>query len=217
MFNRFIAAAALAVVSANAQGEQERMQYERWANAMDKEGYSWEPYTVETKDGWYLTLFRITGRTDGRAEHDGRHHAPVLITHGLSMDAVSWAEVVGEDGSASWPLQLVDRGYDVWMASNRGTTPYSDTHRDDGRMSKGEKWDFGFAEMGVYDQPAFFDKVLEVTGERKLTYMGYSQGTAQMFYALGSMDYLNDKIESAVFIGPCLYGNFGATYDTLVY
>ena len=41
-------------------------------------------------------------------------------------------------------------------------------------MSEEEKWDFSFAEMGMYDQPAFFDKVPEVTGEPKLTYMGYS-------------------------------------------
>ena len=60
------------------------------------------------------------------------------------------------------------------MASNRGTKPYSDKHRDDARMSEEEYWDFSFAEMGAYDQPAFFDKVLDVTGERKLTYMGYS-------------------------------------------
>ena len=174
MYSRLIAAAALAVFSANAQSELDKMQYARWSAAMEKEGYTWEPYQVETKDGWFLTLFRITGRADGSVMHDNRHHAPVLITHGLTMDAVSWAEVRGEDGSPSWPLQLVDRGFDVWMASNRGTTPYSDTHRDGGKLSEQEKWDFSFAEMGAYDQPAFFDKVLEVTGEPKLTYMGYS-------------------------------------------
>ena len=46
------------------------------------------------------------------------------------------------------------------MASNRGTTPYSAKHKNDGQISKEEKWDFSFAEMGAYDQPAFFDKVL---------------------------------------------------------
>ena len=140
---------------------------------MNKEGYTWEAYPLTTEDGWNLTLFRLTGREDGRVEHDGRPHAPVLITHGLSWDALSWAQVVGEDGSASWPLQLVDRGYDVWMASNRGTEPYSGTHNNM-QWSDKEKWDFSFAEMGAYDQPVFFDKVLEVTGAPKLTYMGYS-------------------------------------------
>ena len=173
MFSRFIAAAALAVATANAQTDYEREQYPSFASIMDKEGYTWEPYTVETKDGWYLTLFRITGRTDGRVEHDGRHHAPVLITHGLTMDALIWAGTKIYDDKANWPLQLVDRGYDVWMANNRGTKPYSDKHRDGDRKDE-EYWDFSFAEMGAYDQPAFFDKVLEVTGEQKLTYMGYS-------------------------------------------
>ena len=174
MYNRFIAAAAFAVAAANAQSSEDMMQYARWNAAMDRVGYTWEPYEVETKDGWHLTLFRITGRRDGNVMHSDEHHAPVLITHGLTMDAVSWAEVAGPNGEASWPLQLVDRGYDVWMASNRGTEPYSGHHRDEDRMTKEEKWDFSFAEMGKYDQPAFFDKVLEVTGEKRLTYMGYS-------------------------------------------
>ena len=150
------------------------MKYARWNAAMEKEGYTWEPYEVETKDGWFLTLFRITGRANAAGHEHMEDRAPVLITHGLSMDAVSWAEIRGEDGSPSWPLQLVDRGYDVWLPSNRGTAPYSTRHRDDGRITEEEKWDFSFAEMGAYDQPAFFDKVLEVTGKKKLTYMGYS-------------------------------------------
>ena len=91
MYSRLIATAALAVFSANAQSELDKMQYARWSAAMEKEGYTWEPYQVETKDGWYLTLFRITGRTDGLVKHDGKHHAPVLITHGISMDAGVWA------------------------------------------------------------------------------------------------------------------------------
>ena len=37
-----------------------------------------------------------------------------------------------------------------------------------------------------------------------------------MFYALGSGDYLNDKIESAVMVGPCLFGNFVASYEKAV-
>ena len=54
---------------------------------MEKEGYSWEPYEVETEDGWTLTLFRITGHADSSGEATHREHmhaAPVLVTHGLS-------------------------------------------------------------------------------------------------------------------------------------
>jgi len=37
-----------------------------------------------------------------------------------------------------------------------------------------------------------------------------------MFYALASDDYLNDKLESVVMVGPCLYGNFNSSYEELV-
>ena len=102
------------------------------------------------------------------------------------MNAVSWAE--WNEAGTIWPLQLVDRGYDVWMASNRGTAPYSDNNKNDGQWTDEQRWNFSFAEMGKFDQPALIDKVLEVTEEKKLTYIGYSQGTAQMLYALGSGD-----------------------------
>ena len=139
---------------------------------MDKEGYTWQPYEVETEDGWTLTLFRITGRVGEDAENGHWNSTPVLITHGLGMDAVNWAESNGL--GTVWPLQLVDRGYDVWMASNRGTSPYSDKNKNDDQWTEEQHWNFSFAEMGKFDQPAFIDKILEVTEEKKLTYIGYS-------------------------------------------
>ena len=95
---------------------------------------------------------------------------PVLITHGLTMSATSW---VMDYEEPIWPLLLVDRGYDVWMASNRGTT-YSNVNDRDGQWSDKERWDFSYAEMGRYDQPANIRKIQEVTGKDKLTYIGYS-------------------------------------------
>ena len=38
--------------------------------------------------------------------------------------------------------------------------------------------------MGLFDLPAMIDTVLEVTQQPKITYIGYSQGTAQMLYGL---------------------------------
>ena len=120
------------------------------------------------------------------------------------MDAVAWAEWNNE--GTVWPLQLVDRGYDVWMASNRGTSPYSDKNKNDGKWTDEERWNFSFAEMGKYDQPAFIDKILEVTMEKKVTYIGYAQGTAQMLYALGTGDYLNNKLRDVILMSPVIYG-----------
>ena len=72
------------------------------------------------------------------------------------------------------------------MTNQRGTT-YSNVNRRDGSWSEADRWDFSWAEMGKYDQPAFIEKILEVTGQPDLTYIGYSQGTQQMIYGLGTM------------------------------
>ena len=38
--------------------------------------------------------------------------------------------------------------------------------------------------MGVYDLPAFITKIKEVTGVRKVAYIGYDNGATQMLYGL---------------------------------
>ena len=38
--------------------------------------------------------------------------------------------------------------------------------------------------MGKFDQPAQINFVRDYTGVEKLTYVGHSQGTTQMFYAI---------------------------------
>lgn len=179
---------------------------------MNDEGIAWQPYEVETKDGWVLTMFRLTGRVDKNGEvsacTDGKY--PVLIQHGGGMDALSWAlsadeaEKTGTNsngvssknieewytkGDSVWPLQMIDHCYDVWMPSNRGSR-YSNNHINDGttkQLSEKDRWSWSYAEMGLYDQPAFIDKILEVTGKDKVTYVGYSNGTAQMFYGLAKL------------------------------
>lgn len=45
-------------------------------------------------------------------------------------------------------------------------------------------WDYSFEDMAKYDQPALFKFVLGRTGVQKVTYIGHSQGTTQMFCAL---------------------------------
>ena len=77
---------------------------------------------------------------------------------------------------ASLPGGLVERGYEVWLGNNRGAR-FSNRNKRDGDWSLKEKWDYSFAEMGVYDIPAFVDKIIEVTGKPKVTLMGISLGS----------------------------------------
>ena len=59
-------------------------------------------------------------------------------------------------------LQLYDEGYDIWMGNNRGTK-YSDVSdkypdkNDDGL----ERWDWSWAELGLYDDPAMISLIVE--------------------------------------------------------
>jgi pimeloyl-ACP methyl ester carboxylesterase len=68
-------------------------------------------------------------------------------------------------------------GYDVWLGNSRGNT-FSDKHISlDKNKNEKKYWNFSWAEMGLYDLPAMFDKVTEVTGREKMAYIGHSQGT----------------------------------------
>ena len=65
----------------------------------------------------------------------------------------------------------------MWIGSNRGTE-YSQGHTTlDAAVDEKEYWDFTWAEMGLYDDTANIRKMVEVTGDEKVFYIGYSQGT----------------------------------------
>ena len=79
---------------------------------------------------------------------------------------------------------LFDAGFDVWWDGNRGTL-YNRETTDGTTTEDAEYWDFSAKDMGVEDQPAAIEYILSVTGKAMLSYIGYSMGSTQMFYALG--------------------------------
>lgn len=100
-------------------------------------------------------------------------------------------------------LQLADAGYDIWLANNRGTW-YSQGHLQYDATVDDEYWMFSWAEMGLYDDPANIKEVQSATGYEKIIYLGYSQGTIQMFYAMAhNMDYYTENLLKVVQLAPC--------------
>jgi len=133
-------------------------------------GYDWEAYKTKTEDGWYLNLFRVMGKK-GQWDNATNDKLPILVFHGATGDATGMA-------GAGHFLKLVDAGYEVWFGDNRGNY-YSNEHEKNGSWgSLRERWDFSWADMGLYDVPAFLDAVIEVNGKPKVTVIGYSQGTS---------------------------------------
>ncbi|KNC49282.1 triacylglycerol lipase [Thecamonas trahens ATCC 50062] len=112
-------------------------------------GYGCEEHAAVTSDGFVLILHRITPR------HGPRHGAPpVLVQHGLLQCSETW--VTTNDALA---FALVDAGFDVWLANNRGNR-YSCKHtrlRPDDRRY----WDFSLDQHALIDLPTNVDAVLE--------------------------------------------------------
>ncbi|KAL7128698.1 hypothetical protein ABFS83_13G010700 [Erythranthe nasuta] len=87
------------------------------------QGYTCEEHRVTTKDGYILSMQRIpTGRTGGGNNSGAK--PPVLLQHGLMSDAMTW---LSNSPDESLGFILADNGFDVWLASVRGTT-YSSGH-----------------------------------------------------------------------------------------
>ena len=63
-------------------------------------------------------------------------------------------------------------------------------------------FDYSFYELGKYDAPAQIDYVLKVTKHAKLSYIGHSQGTSQMFSQLSESSYLNSKLNIFIACAP---------------
>ena len=155
--------------------------FPRFANVMTKFGYSdWTAHGVETEDGYLLTTFNIKPNPDVPAK------GSIHCQHGYLQDGTSWITNFGDE--KSFHLLLADQGYNVWMGNNRGTE-YSQKHKiyDASGDTAKEYWDFTWADFH-YDFKADIGAIKALTGEEKIIYLGYSQGTIQMHYALAHDD-----------------------------
>jgi pimeloyl-ACP methyl ester carboxylesterase len=57
--------------------------------------------------------------------------------------------------------------------------------------------------MGMHDVPTFIDHIIDTTGQEKITYIGHSQGTTQLFLAASlNPSYFNSKINLFTALGP---------------
>jgi pimeloyl-ACP methyl ester carboxylesterase len=138
-------------------------------------GFVFETHPVITEDGYILSVFRIT--KDGFTKPG----APVVfLQHGITDSADCW---IMNNNLVAPAFQLVRSGYDVWLGNQRGTK-YSKGHMTLDAMKDKAYWEFSFTEMGKFDAPAQIDFVRLKTGAEKVTYIGHSQGTTQMFYAI---------------------------------
>ncbi|XP_047310839.1 triacylglycerol lipase 2-like [Impatiens glandulifera] len=163
-------------------------------------GYKCQEFTVETKDGYILSVQRIPeGRAGGGAAAGAVPKQPVLLQHGFLVDGSSWVLNSPEE---SLPMILADNGFDVWIVNTRGTA-YSRRHVSlDTRQQK--YWDWSWDEIAAYDLPAAIDFVYTTTGKHKINYVGHSLGTLVALTSLSERNQI-DKLRSASLLSPIAY------------
>ncbi|CAG5057875.1 unnamed protein product [Parnassius apollo] len=164
-------------------------------------GYPAEKHRTTTADGYILQLYRIPG---GRREKENfktstKAKEAVLVMHGIFGCSTNFL-IMGPDRSLGY--MLADAGYDVWLGNLRGNlhTAHLNLTRDNPKF-----WEYSFHEHGKYDVPALIDKVLAVTGLRRIMYIGHSMGTTSLLTTLALRPEYNDRVLAFVALAPAVY------------
>ncbi|KAF2085361.1 alpha/beta-hydrolase [Saccharata proteae CBS 121410] len=168
-------------------------------------GYYAEEHIVQTGDGYLLGLHRLGWR---RGEEDRRVNSGpdsikkkvVYLHHGLMMNSEVWVCLTEKERCL--PFLLVDRGYDVWLGNNRGNKYSKKSTRR--APTETQFWNFSIDQFAFHDIPDSIDYILSTTSQPSLSYIGFSQGTAQAFAALSIHPTLNDKVDVFVALAPAM-------------
>lgn len=169
---KFFAALFFMTLSLATQSDDQPIDIDKNTQEMaEAHGYPCENYTVTTKDGYILRLFRILGHRNEPLEEAKRHRRqPVILQHGL-LDS-SDLYVLNEDPALAY--MLADADFDVWLPNFRGNK-YSKMHQTLDIKDK-EYWNFSVDELIKYDIKAIFVRILEVTRFEQVFYAGHSMG-----------------------------------------
>ncbi|XP_059061103.1 lipase 1-like [Achroia grisella] len=165
-------------------------------------GYPNEKHRAKTSDGYILQMHRIpAGRRATRRSDapNAKGKKAILIIHGLLGSSLDFV-IMGPERSLAYIL--ADAGYDVWLGNLRGNmhTAHQTLHRNNT-----EFWAYSFEEHGKFDAPAMIDKVLEVTGLKKILYIGYSMGTTTFFTMMSQRPEYNEKLVAFIALAPAVY------------
>lgn len=182
-------------------------------------GYAAEEHIVHTADGYLLGLHRLgwrKGEEDQRVNSgpDSLQKKVVYMHHGLMMNSEVWVCITEKERCL--PFMLVEMGYDVWFGNNRGNKYSKKSARS--APTETQFWNFSIDEFAFHDIPDSVSYILSTTGQPSLSYIGFSQGTAQAFAALSIHPTLNDKVDVFIALAPAMApaGLTSSVVDSLV-
>ena len=78
-------------------------------------------------------------------------------------------------------------------------------------------WKWTWAQMGLQDDVANISMIKQQASVDKVFYIGYSQGTIQMFYGLAHKEdtFFADSLHKVVQLAPCFVPQFATTEEIM--
>lgn len=160
--------------------------------------YPVEVHYITCDDGYINTFYRIQKKNTTIRKLG---LTPIYLQHGLLDSSDTW--ILNEETKAPG-LLLANRGYDVWIGNSRGNK-HSLNHTRLNPKKDEAFWEFSFQDMADYDLPAAFRYIANQT-QKKINYIGHSQGTIQMFAALAKNNAVIESLIDKYFaFGPVAY------------
>lgn len=140
-------------------------------------------HEIETKDKEKLIFFRLLKQNMTSNEENFKiHKNPIILQHGFYSSADEW--ILSQKSLGSF---LALNNYDVWCTNSRGNK-YN--------IHNLKNKEYSWSDMAQYDLPAVVDYVSEFSNNKKVVYLGQSQGSASMFAALSEIkDEKNNTIK----------------------
>lgn len=165
-------------------------------------GYEFEEHVVLTKDGYLLGLHRLPAKKGEHRERFGVSTGKpvVYLHHGLLMNSEVW--ICLTDSQRSVAFVLVELGFDVWLGNNRGNKYSKKSIHHNANSTR--FWDYSIDDYAWHDIPDSIDYILRITKEQSLSYVGFSQGTAQAFATLSIHPPLNEKVNVFIALAPAM-------------
>lgn len=168
-------------------------------------GYYAEEHVVQTEDGYLLGVHRLAWKPGEEGSHvnagpGSLQKKVVYLHHGLMMNSEVW--VCLTDQERCLPFALVEQGYDVWLGNNRGNK-YSKKSVHHSPISN-DFWNYSIDQFAFHDIPDTIEYILTTTKQESLSYIGFSQGTAQAFATLSIHPTLNEKVDVFIALAPAM-------------
>lgn len=104
------------------------------------------------------------------------------------------------------PFQLAyvmsDAGYDVWMPNTRGNCYSRHNFRMNPNIPFGAYWNFSWDDVAFQDFPVIFQYIRRITNQKKLFFIGHSEGTSSIMALLSEYPKWNKYLHAISLMAP---------------